>query len=564
MPYRRTGRRPGRPPYPGLLTPAEQRVLDGVRRGLANQQIAGELGLSVATVKTHVAAMLSKLYLEDRHQLADWQPEAEPAPARRWWLVAVRSPVEALRRVVSMPPAPGLALAGLVVATTLALVLIVEGRDDADTPAAISAVPSPTPSAVSTPLPTATPAPTLPPTPAPPSPTPTPPTPPPSPTPTPTPTATPGAGIPPRPASLDEYGSTIAAYLATGAGFDDCLAGLVAAWKLVTLQLGLCATGDFDADGVRDLALFAVDPERVDDAAGRLFLFRRTAGGFHSVELAPVVAARVPSAPGENADAGILGAHDINGVAGDELVARSTQCGAHTCGTDLLVFGFDGRVFGALVEPPPSMTYADIALVPNGSRSDLVLHGGTIASVGAGPQRARTERWSWGAPTRRFALVSTVFDSSPYRFFKVVDADGAFTEAVEHPASAADPILRATDLYELALTSADLADWHEGSADGAKNDHAYLDAYILFKLARLAEIEGRGVRADNLLARASKTEGVPFFAEAAKTYVATRNCADVTAFIEAHPDEFRRAWEFGYANPPPEPAAVCGGAEAGT
>lgn len=75
MSYRRTGRKPGRPPHPGLLTPAEERVLDGVRRGLTNAQIADELGLATDTVKYHVANMLSKLYFDDRRELAAWEPE---------------------------------------------------------------------------------------------------------------------------------------------------------------------------------------------------------------------------------------------------------------------------------------------------------------------------------------------------------------------------------------------------------------------------------------------------------------------------------------------------------
>src|SRR5262245_4767569 len=93
MPYRPTGRPRGRPPYPGVLTPAEERVLECLRAGRTNQQIADELGISAATVKTHVASMLSKLYLSDRHQLAAWQPELEPVGAgRRWYAGALALP----------------------------------------------------------------------------------------------------------------------------------------------------------------------------------------------------------------------------------------------------------------------------------------------------------------------------------------------------------------------------------------------------------------------------------------------------------------------------------------
>jgi NarL family two-component system response regulator LiaR len=59
-----------RPPTPDPLTPREVEVLRLVARGLGNQQIADDLSLSEATVRTHVSTILGKLHLASRTQAA--------------------------------------------------------------------------------------------------------------------------------------------------------------------------------------------------------------------------------------------------------------------------------------------------------------------------------------------------------------------------------------------------------------------------------------------------------------------------------------------------------------
>lgn len=75
----------GRPPYPGTFTPAEQRVLDGLRRGLTYQQIAGELGLAYDTVKYHVSNMLAKAGVERREDLVAFSRR----PGLRWSMLPI-------------------------------------------------------------------------------------------------------------------------------------------------------------------------------------------------------------------------------------------------------------------------------------------------------------------------------------------------------------------------------------------------------------------------------------------------------------------------------------------
>jgi DNA-binding CsgD family transcriptional regulator/catechol 2,3-dioxygenase-like lactoylglutathione lyase family enzyme len=69
----------GRPPFDDALTPAEWRVVEAVRHGLTNRQIAQARGVSQDAVKYHVANAVQKLGLMNRKALRQWTGVARGA-----------------------------------------------------------------------------------------------------------------------------------------------------------------------------------------------------------------------------------------------------------------------------------------------------------------------------------------------------------------------------------------------------------------------------------------------------------------------------------------------------
>ncbi len=61
---------PGQPPTPDPLTEREVEVLRLVAQGQSNQEIAAQLTISEATVRTHMSNILGKLHLASRTQAA--------------------------------------------------------------------------------------------------------------------------------------------------------------------------------------------------------------------------------------------------------------------------------------------------------------------------------------------------------------------------------------------------------------------------------------------------------------------------------------------------------------
>lgn len=78
------GDRPAAPPPQPVeaLTEREEQVLATVARGLSNSEIASELFITVSTVKTHVASLMTKLGARNRVEIAIWAHQTGRMRAR--------------------------------------------------------------------------------------------------------------------------------------------------------------------------------------------------------------------------------------------------------------------------------------------------------------------------------------------------------------------------------------------------------------------------------------------------------------------------------------------------
>ena len=106
----------GRPPHDDILTPAEWRVVELVRHGLGNRDIAERQGVSMDAVKFHVANALAKLGFNSRAELRAWTGVNRSSQLSRQEIdMDANVSLGAIdrshdRSVISPQPAPGMAM----------------------------------------------------------------------------------------------------------------------------------------------------------------------------------------------------------------------------------------------------------------------------------------------------------------------------------------------------------------------------------------------------------------------------------------------------------------------
>ncbi|MXY36769.1 MAG: helix-turn-helix transcriptional regulator [Dehalococcoidia bacterium] len=131
----------GRPRHPDILTPAEWRVLEELRKGGTNAEIALRLGIGPDAVKYHISNMLGKVGVDDRHALAAWRPGSEGVRQHLRGLLAAPVALATIGRPLTWV---AVGLAGAVGAAVLVVVLLIVSRGGGDENAPLPLAPDPT------------------------------------------------------------------------------------------------------------------------------------------------------------------------------------------------------------------------------------------------------------------------------------------------------------------------------------------------------------------------------------------------------------------------------------
>jgi tetratricopeptide (TPR) repeat protein len=349
--------------------------------------------------------------------------------------------------------------------------------------------------------------------------------------------------FPPRPEDLADYSTAIISYLNDSQGDVDGLREMLKEWGALRNVADLLSV-DVDDDGKGELLLIIVDAvqEYGINRPGELLVIDVEGQEYELAYRAPEDSFIM--------DPFILEVDDINRDGRTEIAFTSTSCGAHTCFTTVYIIASGTGMYEDLTDGDIEMSYADIYFSDwdGDGTPELVMYGGTIGSIGAGPQRTRTEVYRWDG--LRYVLSETIYDPSNFLYFKVLDANQALLNG-EYESAAA--------LYREAIENPDLVTW----MDESKREE--LTAFALYRLSLtyllLGETGQAQLARDKLLTQHPEHIYAQVMGVLWDTYLMDDDlreaCEAVGSFAAAHPETAEVLAEYGYGNPTFTPEEVC-------
>lgn len=345
------------------------------------------------------------------------------------------------------------------------------------------------------------------------------------------------------PVDLTVLGPAAAQVLSEFIGSPEALRSYLQRCGAFSANWGAVRAVDLLGDETPEVVVVAAEPqEAAGGPLGKLLILRSAPLGWE-----------VAYETGVASDIVLLEAADVNEDGRADVVWTDTTCGANACFTTAHIVSNIDSGFVNWIEDGTTMASANVSLqdvTPEGSGEELVLTGGVIGTVQAGPQRAMTTTWASlaGAPY----MLQTIRRAPSWCLYHAIeDANRTLDEkryedaATAYRAAADDPRLvacwqrpnevdelRAFALYRLAVASAyddDQADMEQAIAD---LDSRYPDD----PLRDLAHIWWIVFRATGDRSAA---------------------CATAQTFAERHPETWERLADFGYANPQLTAETIC-------
>ena len=312
-------------------------------------------------------------------------------------------------------------------------------------------------------------------------------------------------------------------------------------------------TLDVNADGINDIVItfrrVEVEPFGARPPGG-LVLYLCDDGVYtpvveHNIEGEDIDLIFVPE---------VLATRDINGVPGAELLFYDGNCGAHTCYNTLHGYTTDGAGgVKPLFDEPFNGPYPSFSLEERDSdeATEIVVDGGAIGSVGAGPQRTFRYIYDWNGTVYTQAEVEQTSPSHPVHV--VIDADDLLLKG-DLDAALAE--------YERSYTDESLDLF--GGEDVWPLDA--LEAYARYRRVLIHLLQGdlSAAQAENstLQAEFSGTDGADLAQTLLEAYEVNGEqiepaCEAVVASIPADWQANTPLNQFGYANTYYEPSDMC-------